>query len=246
MFLTKFLSFKTGPASPRTTAIGMAFAASIMLVLAIVVGRMSYELDVIGQRTQGEVIQIITTSDDMQRAVFQFSDMHGQIHTVEDRSQSSYTRYEIGQKLTLVYDQENPSGARKGTRVSLYLGPVLLGLMSLLFYGGAALVWRFRSHFQKDYEARRGRTIVTIVNSDGSVTQTTHSSVPVFRGTGIVLAGLGIAAWLGALGVTFRGLVVVGQPLTISISVFLFVVGSLLLMGATASLRHAKFLQKLE
>ena len=49
MFLTKFLSFKTGPASPRTTAIGMAFAASIMLVLAIVVGRMSYELDVIGQ-----------------------------------------------------------------------------------------------------------------------------------------------------------------------------------------------------
>ena len=246
MFLTKFLSFETGPASPRTTAIGMAFAASIMLVLAIVVARIGYELDVFGQRTEGEVIQIIKTSDDMQRAVFQFSDMQGQIHTVRDRSQSSYKKYEIGQKVPLVYDQENPSGARKGARASLYLGSVLLGLMSLLFYGGAALVWRFRSHFQKDYEARRGRTIVTIVNSDGSVTRTTHSSVPVFRGTGIFLAGLGIAAWLGALGVAFRGLIAVGQPLMISISVFLFVVGSLLLIGARASLRHAKFLQKLE
>ena len=70
--------------------------------------------------------------------------------------------------------------------------------------------------------------------------------MPVFRGTGIFLAGLGIAAWLGALGVTFRGLVVVGQPLKISISIFLFVIGSLLLLGATASLRHAKFMRKLE
>jgi len=224
----------------------MAFAASVMLVLTIVIARISYELDVAGQRAQGEVIQLIQSGDSMYRVLFRFSDAQGQVHTVRDRTQRSYKKYDVGQRVPLVYNQENPSDARIDSRFSLYFGPVLLGSMSLLFYAGAALVWRFRAHFQKDYEARRGRTIVTSVNSDGSVTQTTHSSVPVFRGTAVFLAALGIAAWLGALWFTFHGLIVVDRPLKISFSIFLVVLGGLLLLGATASLRHAKFLQNLK
>ncbi len=59
MKFRKFLSFETGPASPRTNAIGMAFAASVLLVLAVIVGRMSYEFDSTGLRTEGEVVEII-------------------------------------------------------------------------------------------------------------------------------------------------------------------------------------------
>lgn len=224
----------------------MTFAASVILVIAIYAARMSLELDATGERTQGEVIQIIESTDGMQRAVFRFADKQGQIHTVRDRSQSNFNKYKIGEKVPLVYNQENPSGAWKNTRFSLYLGPVVLGLMSLLFYAGAALVWRFRCHFQRDYEARRGRTIVTVVGGDGTVNQTTHSSVPVFRGTGIFLAVLGVVAWLGAVGLTVRDVVVAGRPVNIGGLVYLVTVGSLLLLGAAASLRRAKALQELE
>lgn len=246
MILKKSLSFETGPASPRTTAIGMGFAASVILIATIYVARITYDLDITGQRAQGEVVEYAKTGQDMQSAVFQFVDSQGRIHRVYDSTQSSYKKYEIGEKVLLVYKQDDPSGARKDSGAWLYIGPFLLGFMSVLFYAGAALVWRFQAHFQKDYEARRGRMIVTVVNNDGSFTQTTHSSVPVFRWTGIFLAGLGIVSMLGALWFTLYDHGPTGRSLNISVLVYLAVVGSLLLLGAAASLRHAKFLQNLE
>lgn len=246
MAFTKSLSFETGPASPKTIAIGMAFVASVLLALATFDARNSYELDTVGVRTQGEVIQSVESGDDTQSAVFRFADEQGNFHTVVDRARSSYKRYDIGQKVPLVYSPNNPSGARKDGVVSIYLLPIIFGSMSVLFYGGAALVWRFRSNFQKDYEARRGRTIVTIVNTDGTVTQTTYSSVPVFRWTGIFLAGLGFVALLGALWLTSRGIGPDGQSLTASFLIYLVVLGGLLFVGAMGLLRHAKFLQNLE
>jgi len=246
MIFRKFLSFETGPASPRTNAIGMAFAASVLLILTVVVGKISYELDTTGLRTQGEVVQIIEAQDGSQRAVFQFMDAQGQIHRVRDSTQSSFKLYDVGEKVPLVYSQDNPSDARKNNSAAIYFGPILLGAMSLLFYGGAALIWRFRSRFQKDYEARRGRTIITVVNADGSVTQTTHSSVPVFRWTGIFLAGLGITAWLGALWLGLQGVDPDGQPLKVGFVIYLGALGGMLFLGAMASLRHAKTLQDLE
>lgn len=246
MIFTRFLSFETGPASPRTTAIGLAFTASVLLIVTTLVAKVTYEIDTTGERAQGEVIRFVETSDDMQRAVFRFTGANGQVHTVTDGTQSTHKLYELGEIVPIVYNPDDPGKARKDGAVSLYLAPVALGLMSMLFYAGAGIVWRFRSHLQKDYEARRGRTIVTTVNSDGSVTQTTHSSAPVFRWTGIFLAVMGLGAWLGALGVGMSGPEAQGTPLTIGFTIAFVVVGSLLLLGAAVSLRHAKFLRDRE
>ncbi len=242
----KSLSFQTGPASPKATVIGMAFAASVMLILTIIVAKIAYDLDFAGQPAQGEVIQLIKADEGMQRAVFQFVDSQGQTHTVDDDVQTSYKKYEIGEKVALVYRQDDPSGARTDGVPSLYFVPLILGLMSLLFYAGAALVWRFQPHFQKEYEARRGRTIVTTVNNDGSSTQATYNSAPVFRWTGMLLAGLGVASVLGAFWFTSYSPAPNERSLNIIFVPFFIVVGGLLLLGAMASLKHAKFLQKLE
>lgn len=224
----------------------MAFAASILLVVTIFAARVAHEFDTTGERVQGEVIRFIDYPDGTYRAVFRFPDAHGQIYEATDSITSSGKRFEIGEKVSIVYDGDDPSSASEDSAILLYLLPLITGVMSILFFGGAALVWRLRARFQKDYEARRGKTIVTTVNSDGSVTQTTHSSVPVFRWTGFFLASLGIVAWLGALRLTLPGFAAVELPQRGSLVIFLVVVGSLLLLGATASLRHAKFLQELE
>ncbi len=246
MNFSKHLSFETGPASPRTTAIGMAFAASVLLALMIFVAKIAYEIDSKGYRVHAEVIQFVAADGDMRSAVFRFTDAQGRVHTVTDSIKSSRETYKIGEKVRIVYSEDDPSVVWRDSVIWLYFAPAILGLMSLLFYGGAALVWHRRSHFQTDYEARRGRTIVTVVTNDGSIAQTTHSSVPVFRWTGVVLACLGVAAWLGALGLTLQGSSTDGRSLIINLSMMFFVMGSLLLLGAMALFRHSKFLRDLQ
>ena len=246
MKFSKYLSCETGPASPRPPVIGMTVVASILLLLTLLAARMAYVLDTTGQRVQAEVVRFIDSGDDMHQAVFQFADAQGQVRAVPDIMKSSRRRYEIGEKVPIVFDKDAPTHVRKDSAFWLYFAPAVLGLMSMMFYGGAALIWKFRSHFQEIYEARRGRTIVTVVNSDGSVTQKSYSSVPVFRWAGIVLSGLGIAAWLAALVlIPQRGDMNGGSP-TIGFSVFFSLAGSLLLLGAVALLRHAAALRKLE
>lgn len=63
MIFSKIVSFKTGPATPRTTMIGMIVAASILFVLTLLTTRMAYELDQTGVRVQAKVIQFIDAGD---------------------------------------------------------------------------------------------------------------------------------------------------------------------------------------
>lgn len=246
MKLTKQLSFQTGPASPRTTAIAMAFVASILLVATVFAAYFFNQLHATGTRTQGEVVRYVETSNDMYSAVFQFADEYGQLHQVLDRVRSSRKKYEVGESVAIVYKPDDPTSARKVSTFSMYLAPVALGLASLLFYGGAALVWRNRSSFQKEYEARRSRTVVTVVDSDGSVRQTIHSSVPVFRWTARFLTMLGISVWIGGAWFLLRALEGNEQAIRLGVLVYIIVMGAALLLGAALSFRHASFLKRLE
>ncbi|NNC78046.1 MAG: DUF3592 domain-containing protein [Woeseiaceae bacterium] len=246
MKFEKSFGFQTGPASPRTTVIGMAFVGSIILIGTVYLTRFTLALDAGGLRTQGEVVSYIETSDGMNIAVFQFVAADGKVYQVRNRTRSSIKRYDIGEKVPIIYEPEDPSGARKDSVVSLYLGPVVGGVCSLLFYGAAALVWRYRTRFQKDYEARRGRTVLTTVNSDGTVTHTTRSSVPVFRWTGYFFAALGIAVWFGGVWFALHELDVNKQAFRFSHLAYLVVMGALLILGAFLSLRHSNYLQRLE
>lgn len=132
MVYSKYFSFETGPASPKTTAIGLTFTASLLLAFGIFTAQLAYTLDKTGLRVQGEVIGFVESRDNMQSAVFQFSDERGQVRTSRDSLSSSRTAYVIGDKVALVYDKDDPNSVRKDTTFRLYFAPMCLGLMSLL------------------------------------------------------------------------------------------------------------------
>ncbi|MBT8101164.1 MAG: DUF3592 domain-containing protein [Gammaproteobacteria bacterium] len=243
MKISKSLSFETGSASPRTTAIAMAFAAALLLAAAVFMARIAHQLDVTGLRAEAEVVNFREMSDDMRSAVFQFIDAEGKIYRFTDSTSSTRKLYTVGEKVTIVYDKDNPSNARIDQPLTLYTLPLIFSLLSVFFFAGAALVWRFRSHLQKDYEARRGKTVVTVVSSDGSVTQRIHSSVPVFRWTGYFLGTLGTIAWLVLLVYLVLAAVTGEARLETVQSAYFGVLGGLLLAGAWALLRHARYLQ---
>lgn len=168
------------------------------------------------------------------------------MHTLAEGVRSSYKRYEVGELVPVVFDKDDPGRVRRDSTLWLYFWPAIFGLMSILFYGGAALVWRFRSHFRKDHEARRGKMIVTVIDSNGSVRQKSYSSVPVYRWTGVFLSGLGIAVWLGAVVFITQDSDAGERSLALGFFFFFLLIGGLLFLGASALWRHARALEKLE
>ena len=97
MKFSKSLSFETGPASPKTTMIGMAVTASILLVVALIVARWSYVLDTTGARVQAQVVRYIEAGDDQHRAVFAFTDHQGRRREVRDSLTSSRKTFDLGE-----------------------------------------------------------------------------------------------------------------------------------------------------
>lgn len=193
------LSFATGPASPRAQVIGLSLVAIILMLLAGWTGFHSFDLDRNGIRTVGIVIEF-EHSKESRYPVFSFADAQGRRHAV--RAQSTTDEYAIGDSLSVLYPATRPLDAGIDTPRQLYFIPVLLGGLSIVFFAGASLAYRFKNLLTAIFTARRGQLTITKRSSDGSITQSTRSSLPLLKWTARVVGTLGlfffgVAIWFG-------------------------------------------------
>ncbi len=74
--------------------------------------------------------------------VFTFSDRQGQTHRVFSKSGSYPPSHEIGDTIAILYDPQDPGKTRFDSFVSLWLGPVILGVLGLIpvILGGLILL----------------------------------------------------------------------------------------------------------
>lgn len=103
--------------------------------------------------TQGEVIEMVMrrSSDSTTYAPkYRFVVDGQQVYTVTSSSGSNPPGYEVGEKLQVLYNPQNPSDAKINSFMGLWFGPVLVGAMGLVFSLFAAvpayMFWRRRNN----------------------------------------------------------------------------------------------------
>ena len=96
-----------------------------------------------GVSVEGYVVDQKTSSDGSVSAVVEFS-VNGQTHRFEDDAASIPPRYELGQKVTVLYDRSDPSIARIDDRAPTWLFPAC-GLMTTFLALIGINIWGVRA-----------------------------------------------------------------------------------------------------
>jgi len=86
-------------------------------------------------KTEATVVDVEkSTSDDgaMYYPVFSFSDKNGNRHRIHSKMGSYPPAYKIGDTVTIFYDPQIPEKTKLDSFVSLWLGPVILGVLGFI------------------------------------------------------------------------------------------------------------------
>jgi hypothetical protein len=67
--------------------------------------------------------------------VFTFQDDRGGEHTVTSSASEGKGAYKVGEEVPVLYRPENPDDASINTFTQMWLGPMVLGIMGLVFGG---------------------------------------------------------------------------------------------------------------
>jgi hypothetical protein len=96
-------------------------------------------------RADGQVIRMDASQDNhgtMYRPVYTFSDLSGTIHTQACLMSSSDYSYEVGEKVTIIYNPASPKHSNIDSFMTVWFGPLALSVFGVLF-GGFAGGWLF-------------------------------------------------------------------------------------------------------
>jgi len=189
------LGFETGPAPPRVQIIGLGFVALVTGFFAVWTGYRAYDLERNGVQTTGTVVAL-AQNDDTVYPVFSFTDNEGRRHTV--RAKVTNDDYTVGDKANILYRPSKPLDARIDAWWSLYFASFLLSVLSIGFFIGTSIFVKFKAHFDSEFKARRGKLLVTRTNPDGSVVQSTRSSMPLLTWVGRIFGFAAIVAFCAA------------------------------------------------
>lgn len=96
------------------------------------------------QKAKGTVIEMVYSRSTDESSggyspVYQFRTLDGQTIVKEDNLSSNPPRFQVGQVIDVLYEPGNPNKARINKWFNLYLVPLILGFVGLIF-GGLGLV----------------------------------------------------------------------------------------------------------
>ena len=95
------------------------------------------------QKVKGIVIQMVYSHSSEggggYAPVYQFKTVDGQTIVIQDSLSSNPPRFQVGQKIEVLYDPGNPQKARINKWMNLYFAPALLVGLGLIF-GGVGMV----------------------------------------------------------------------------------------------------------
>lgn len=92
------------------------------------------------QRTEGTVVKLherISTKDKKREVMyypeFAFLDGNKQLHLIESSKGSHPPAYDIGEKVSIIYQPDEPDNAKADTFVELWLAPVIMLILGVTF-----------------------------------------------------------------------------------------------------------------
>ncbi len=152
------------PDSPRSAGsrkaltVGIVFIAvgCLLLTTSYFLTRKTLHLKHVGLHTQGIVV-LLERSGSEHYPVFRFKDAKGR--SFEIRSSVSSVSYSPGDKLTVVYDPDQPLSAQIDDAMSMYFGPVFIALFGSVFLMVGCVVYWFRNRFNADGEWKFARGV---------------------------------------------------------------------------------------
>ena len=145
-----------GSRKARTVGIGFIAVACLLLTLSCFLTRKTLHLKHVGLRTQGIVV-MLERSGSAHYPVFRFKDAKGR--SFEIRSSQSSFSYSPGDKITVVYDPEQPLSAQIDDAMSMYFGPVFIALFGSIFLTAGCVLYWFRNRFNAAGEWKFARGV---------------------------------------------------------------------------------------
>ncbi|MGA4844567.1 DUF3592 domain-containing protein [Streptomyces sp. G45] len=151
-----------GEKARRWLMFGMLAVGAVSLVVGLVLAGISVSFLVDAERAQGTVVALEwrssggdsdggtsrrTRGDDEPTAypVVEFRTEDGTPTRFRDSTGSNPAAYEVGERVEVLYRADSPEDARIKGFLSLWLGPLILGGIGLVFTGiGAGLAWARR------------------------------------------------------------------------------------------------------
>ena len=145
-------SFETKSLPPRPTAYGLAIVGTLLIAVAVYFAFSTYELQQTGTRTTGTVTSLERTESSF-FPVFEFIDSRGRL--LEVRSSASSRNYFPGDEIPIVYHPGSPLDARIDDPAGLYVLPMIMSVIGLLFVGGTVLMLKLLPMFEAAYDRDR-------------------------------------------------------------------------------------------
>ncbi len=135
--------------------------------------------------TQGSISRIVEEFDSEGHLTYtpeiQFQDRNGQLHTIRTFISSNEGDYHVGEPMPVLYSPQNPDQATVGTFWEIYIGCILLLILSLaaLISGGVASTLLKQEEKRKQHLLTNGQRIeATITNINHLTSIKKHGQSP--------------------------------------------------------------------
>lgn len=115
------------------------FTSAIMLLVGVWLAKTSLELVSSGVTAQGKVVEMVRKTDEdgsiTYAPIIHFTTNKNELIEFASNSSTNPPRYQIGDRVEVIYLNQRPNQAKTNTWLDLWFGPTLTIAMSLLFGG---------------------------------------------------------------------------------------------------------------
>ena len=128
-----------------TLAVGLLVLSTGMGIGAWLLYQSAAEFVARGVEVEGRVIDLVEVIDREDRSrtykpEYTFTDADGNEWTDVASVSTNPPSYDVGDKIAIVYDPDQPRDSRVNSFGALWLGPIILGVFSVVFLGAGGLV----------------------------------------------------------------------------------------------------------
>ena len=118
----------------------LGFVGVVLLGIAFFLWTRTREFVATARPVKGTVIRLVRDSEGASAPVFKFVASNGDAIEKHDTMYSNPPAHKVGDVVDILYDPNNPQGARVAKSSNLYFAPILLAVMGVVFLGSGA-VW---------------------------------------------------------------------------------------------------------
>jgi len=109
----------------------LSLVATLLLIVSAVWGGISYTFIHSATQTTGQVIGLETQGRGFSPRI-QFTTEAGEVLDFKPMSSQSPSPYQVGDTVTVYYFPEAPEAAKLGSFISLWFGPMMLGIAGFI------------------------------------------------------------------------------------------------------------------